>query len=511
MSGRGGSRSGVALALRLKQMRCEMDLLEELTLERQGRTLAQSERCAKQQGIVSYKETLSCQVQSLADQISRQGPFVTRAATWAERLLTAQGPVAHQNAKAHLEALLAARRPQAHRRDPIALDLSPTAVTPAVFLAHIAHDLSTPLGGVVGMADLLCNTALTAEQRLFADTIKSAACAALALTHDILEYAKITAQGVSLKAAPFDLEGLIHDLTTLLQPTASAKGIGLLVEYDPSLPRQFTGDAGRMRQVLTNLLGNAVKFTAQGQVLIRVAGLQAGEGCHQVHITVKDTGIGIAPDDLDLIFDAYHQAAPNAGLGLGLALAKRLVERMGGAIWVDSELGQGSSFGLRLPLPVADTPIVPPDLPSLPQDAGLPRPMRILVAEDNRTNQLVFQKMVRDLAVDVVFANNGAEAVSLYQSFQPDLIFMDIAMPQMDGCQAALAIRKIEAGQQHLPIIALTALMGEGDTAALLAAGIDRHMPKPLQKAALREVMIAFCPKAAYVLPPVVELASAGA
>jgi len=511
MSGRGGSRSGVALALRLKQTRCEMDLLEELTLERQGRTLAQSERCAKQQGIVSYKETLSCQVQSLADQISRQGPFVTRAATWAERLLTAQGPVAQQKAKAHLEALLAARRPQAHRRDPIALDLPPTAVTPAVFLAHIAHDLSTPLGGVVGMADLLCNTALTAEQRLFADTIKSAASAALALTHDILDYAKITAQGVSLKAAPFDLERLIHDLTTLLQPAASAKGIGLLVEYDPPLPRQFTGDAGRVRQVLANLLGNAVKFTAQGQVLIRVAGLQAGEGCHQVHITVKDTGIGIAPDDLALIFEAYRQAAPNAGLGLGLAVAKRLVERMGGVIWVDSELGQGSSFGLRLPLPVADTPVVPPDLPSLPQDAGLPRPMRILVAEDNRTNQLVFQKMVRDLAVDVVFANNGSEAVSLYQSFQPDLIFMDIAMPQMDGCQAALAIRKIEAGQQHLPIIALTALMGEGDTAALLAAGIDRHMTKPLQKAALREVMIAFCPKAAYVLPPVVELASAGA
>ena len=488
-----------------------MDLIEELTLERQGRKLAQSERCAKRQQIASFKETMSRQVQNLADQINQQGPFVAQAVTWAERLLTAQGPVAHQKTKAHLDALLAARKPQAHRRDPIALDLCPTAVTPAVFLAHIAHDLSTPLGGVVGMADLLCNTALTAEQRLFADTIKSAASAALTLTHDILEYAKIRAQGVSLKAEPFDLERLIHDLTTLLQPAASDKGIGLLVEYDPSLPRLFTGDAGRMRQVLTNLLGNAVKFTAQGQVLIRVTGLQAGEGSHQVHITVEDTGIGIAPDDLALIFEAYHQATPNAGLGLGLALAKRLVERMGGAIWVDSELGQGSRFGLRLLLPVADTPVVPSDLPSLPQGAGPPRSMRILVAEDNRTNQLVFQKMVRDLAVDVVFANNGAEAVSLFQTFQPDLIFMDIAMPQMDGCQAALAIRQIEAGQQHLPIIALTALMGESDTAALVAAGIDRHMTKPLHKAALREVMIAFCPKAAYVLPPAVELARAGA
>ena len=483
--------------------------MEELTLERQGRKLAQSERCAKRQQIASFKETMSRQVQNLADQINQQGPFVAQAVTWAERLLTARGLLAHQKTKAHLDALLAARRPQAHRRDPIALDLCPTAVTPAVFLAHIAHDLSTPLSGVVGMADLLCNTALTAEQRLFADTIKSAASAALALTHDILEYAKITAQGVSLKAEPFDLEGLIHDLTTLLQPAASSKGIGLLVEYDPSLPRQFTGDAGRIRQVLTNLLGNAVKFTAQGQVLIRVTGLQAGEGCHQVHITVEDTGIGIAPDDLALIFEPYHQATPNAGLGLGLALAKRLVERMGGAIWVDSELGQGSRFGLRLPLPVADTPVVPPDLPSLPQGAGPPRSMRILVAEDNRTNQLVFQKMVRDLAVNVVFANNGAEAVSLFQTFQPDLIFMDIAMPQMDGCQAALAIRQIEAGQSHLPIIALTAQVADEGLPTLLAAGIDRHLTKPVQKAALREVMDAFCPNAAYVLAPAVELARA--
>jgi CheY-like chemotaxis protein len=135
--------------------------------------------------------------------------------------------------------------------------------------------------------------------------------------------------------------------------------------------------------------------------------------------------------------------------------------------------------------------------------------MRILVAEDNRTNQLVFQKMVRDLAVNVVFANNGAEAVSLFQTFQPDLIFMDIAMPQMDGCQAALAIRQIEAGQSHLPIIALTAQVADEGLPTLLAAGIDRHLTKPVQKAALREVMDAFCPNAAYVLAPAVELARA--
>lgn len=475
-----------------------MDLLEQLETERRTRNLAETLRSRKRQAILSDQARLGRRAQALANQMTQHGPNVAQALTWAQSLYDGGRLAGHNSVKSDTQALVAKRPPQGDH--------------PAIsaFLARIAHDMRTPLTGIVGMTDMLDDTALSDEQRLFTRTIKSAATAALGLAADILDHAKITAHGLPLLTEPFDLERLIHDLITLMQPAAHAKGLRLMVNFDPNLPPHFIGDAGRVRQILTNLMGNAVKFTAKGHVAIKVVGLDSGEGAHHVHITVEDTGIGIAPDDLEAIFDEYRQATPNSGLGLGLTLAKRLVEGMGGAIWVDSELGQGSSFGLRLPLPMAEAPAVQAEVPTKAEVAAPPRPMRILAAEDNRTNQLVFQKMVRDLAVEVVFANNGAEAVDLFQSFKPDLIFMDIAMPQMNGHQAALAIRQIEAGQSHLPIIALTAQVAEDETAPSLAAGIDRHMTKPLQKAALYEVMTAFCPKSAYVLAPAVELANAG-
>jgi signal transduction histidine kinase len=506
-----------------------MDLTKQFDVERHTRNLAQSLWTGKRQAIVSDQETLGLRVRTLTKQINQHGPIVAQTLTWAQGLCHMTGPAVHQEAKAYLQALLDTRRPHAALEgEAIAQSPPPQAETPkadhpaiSTFLARIAHEMRAPLTGVSGMADLLGETPLTTEQRLFVGSIKSSATAALAIAHDILDYAKIKAHGLDLLAESFDLEQLIYDVTTLMWPAARGKGISLKVDFDTTMPPRFIGDPGRVRQVLTNLVSNAVKFTTQGHVLIRVVALDAGPGRHQVHITVEDTGMGIQAGDLDLIFDEFHQAAPNGGLGLGLALTKRLVQQMGGAIWVDSELGQGATFGLRLPLVVAEYPAVgadvPPNLPSvalqkvtsLQQHGPTTRPMRILVAEDNRTNQLVFQKMVRGLAVDVVFANNGAQAVDLFQSFQPDLIFMDIAMPQMDGCQAALAIRQIEAGQSHLPIIALTAQVADEGLPTLLAAGIDRHLTKPVQKAALREVMDAFCPNAAYVLAPAVELARA--
>lgn len=493
-----------------------MDLLEQLDVEHHNRTLAQNERCTKRQALASKQETLRLQARGVANQISLQGPLVAQALSWAEGVWQMAGPTAQQAAKAHLDAILAKRQPSSaqNNRDSLTLPRpdrpppsadhpAPSAfVAPSAFLAHIAHELRTPLTGIVGMADVLADTVLTADQRLILEPMKSAALAALVLTNDILDHAKIKAQGLTLLSEPFDLEAVIRDITTLMQPAARAKGIRLLLECDPQLPSRFIGDPGRVRQVVTNLVANAVKFTPQGQVRIQVLALEARQDCNQVHITVEDTGIGIGPDDLARIFDEYHQASPNSGLGLGLTLAKRLVEGMGGTIWVESDLGRGSSFGLHLPLRVAEGSVFLPDLPVLVLKPTGPRPMRILAAEDNRTNQLVFQKMVRDLAVDVVFANTGQEAVDLFQSFEPDLIFMDIAMPQMDGRQAALAIRQIEAGRSRLPIIALSAHRPEEETDAILAAGIDRYMTKPLQKSALRDVIITHCPKAAYVVPP---------
>ncbi|EKD60686.1 MAG: hypothetical protein ACD_54C00613G0002 [uncultured bacterium] len=509
----------------------------------------------------------------------------------------------------------------------------------SAFLANMSHEIRTPMNGVVGMAELLCDTTLSEEQRLFAETIRSSGEALLVIINDILDFSKIEAERLTLHPEPFDLERTIHEITMLLQPRAREKGIDLMIDFDMFLPTRYVGDPGRLRQILTNLIGNAVKFTDKGHVLIRVVGLEGDAGKQQLHITVEDTGIGIAPEHLAHIFGEFNQVESQSnrkfeGTGLGLAITKRLIERMQGEVWVDSDLGRGSCFGFRLTLPIAedaeeprlpisvkrvlvvddqfinrtilerqlvpcgisvtlcrsgadalaalaaanfDAIITDHDMPEMdglalanriraqgiatpilllssspanareaegaehlaatlqkpilradlyrrlqalaaPVPATPPvaepipvaerRQMRVLTAEDNRTNQLVFQKMVRDIDIELVFANNGVEAVALFKSFQPDLIFMDISMPEMDGREAARTIRALEVGKSHVPIIALTAHAMEGDAEAILAAGIDRYMTKPLRKGAITETLADFCPPVARPIEAAAENAA---
>lgn len=493
----------------------------------------------------------------------------------------------------------------------------------SAFLANMSHEIRTPMNGVVGMAELLCDTTLSEEQRLFAETIRSSGEALLVIINDILDFSKIEAERLTLHPEPFDIERTIHEIAMLLQPRAREKGLDLMIDFDMFLPTRYIGDPGRLRQILTNLIGNAVKFTDKGHVLIRVVGLEGAAGEQDLHITVEDTGIGIASENLTHIFGEFNQVESQSnrkfeGTGLGLAITKRLVERMQGEVWVDSDLGKGACFGFRIPLPIAedaeeprlpitvkrvlvvddqfinrtilerqlvpcgiavtlcrsgaeallalegtsfdaiitdhempemdgltlasriramgiDTPILllssslanaresegsqylaatlqkpilradlyrrlqslaapVPEVSPIVEAASESRQMRVLTAEDNRTNQLVFQKMVRDIDIELVFANNGVEAVALFQSFQPDLIFMDISMPEMDGRDAARAIRVLEADKTHVPIVALTAHAMDGDAEGILAAGIDRYMTKPLRKGAIIETLTDFCP-----------------
>lgn len=486
----------------------------------------------------------------------------------------------------------------------------------SAFLANMSHEIRTPMNGVVSMAELLRETLMDEEQQMYADTIKNSGEALLVIINDILDFSKIEAGKLELHDESFDLNATVREIFRLLQPGIADKNLELRLDYDIFLPPRIIGDLGRMRQILTNLIGNAVKFTEEGHVTVHVLAVPAADTADALNISivVEDTGVGIAPEKQEHVFGEFNQVEDEAnrrhdGTGLGLAITKKLIGMMGGEMWLESEVGKGSAFGFKVCLkvdpegeavPVAGLPAdrarvllighggdreellfdalgrlhaettqvrrvptardlegtvavilcdkatasddvlaaldtagftgarlsslqaddVQPGFEGCAFDEGLatlraqilaatappvveievppPEPdvipivrtrPRLLAAEDNKTNQLVFKAMLKGLDLDLEITNDGAELVEAYKRDVPDLVMTDISMPNMDGLEAAGLIRayEVEQGLPRVTIVAMTAHAVDGDRERILAAGLDDYVTKPLKKAVIHE------------------------
>jgi light-regulated signal transduction histidine kinase (bacteriophytochrome)/ActR/RegA family two-component response regulator len=370
------------------------------------------------------------------------------------------------------------------------------------FLANMSHEIRTPLNGILGMAQLLQNTSKDAQQQEYVNVIQRSGDVMLKIINDLLDVSKIEAGRVDLEIAPFNLTSLIEGVVDLLRPQALEKSITISAAYDSPPPRWYSGDAFRLRQVILNIAGNAVKFTSVGQVSIRVHCGKAPQQPTGIMVEVSDTGIGIPTEQLPFMFDKFHQVDPSTtrkygGTGLGLAISRELTELMGGTISLTSTTGVGSTFMVSLPLTRSSDPAparATDDLlaassahPITLGVSGIGR--RILVAEDDLTNQIVIEGMLKTQGFEVDIAPSGLVALELLESRRYDLILMDCHMPDLDGYRTTERIRAQEGTARHIPIVALTASALPEDRQRCLEAGMDDYMAKPIHMARLFEIL----------------------
>jgi signal transduction histidine kinase/CheY-like chemotaxis protein len=355
----------------------------------------------------------------------------------------------------------------------------------SIFLANMSHELRTPLNAILGFARVMERDPLFPDsQRDNLDTVNRAGEHLLSMINDVLDMSKVEAGRMQVEPEPFDLHQLLQDLATMTTLRAEAKGLRFLLEPSETLPRYVVSDQGKLRQVLINLLGNAVKFTDQGGAALRAAGAEHPDGSRWLVIEVEDTGRGVPDDKREAIFEPFIQACSSPeerGTGLGLAISKRLVELMGGALELSSTLGAGSLFRVRLPLVEARREQILSQ-PTARRIVGLASgqsvDLRLLSVEDNADNRDLLRAVLQNVGLDVREARNGAEGVELFRQWRPHLIWMDIRMPVMDGREAVARIRRIP-GSESCRIIAVSASTFLEQVEAVIADGFDDFLRKP--------------------------------
>lgn len=361
------------------------------------------------------------------------------------------------------------------------------------FLINMSHEIRTPLNGVTGMSQLILDTSLTGRQREFAETIHRSSNALLGIVDDILDFADLESGNLEFESKPFVLGDFMQEIVDLLSPAVAQKGLSLSYTMANNLPGAVLGDTLHLRQVLLSLLENAVEFTDEGQIELTVNGRSPDDDQHEIQFAVSDTGIGIPQERLDQIFEPFNQGdgsltRKHGGLGLGLGISKRLVEGMGGKMWVESSIGIGSTFHFTVPMAAAPKPTTEPAPTAVtaPQHQfdsrmGQHHPLEILLVEDNPINQKVVLRLLERLGYGADVAGNGQEALTTLQQKQYDVVLMDIQMPEMDGLETTKRIHQQWPPQKRPWIVAMTAHALRGNREHYLASGMDDYASKPIR------------------------------